>query len=243
MSVEGGPDIVTDGLVLHLDAANNRSFVSGSNTWFDLSRNNNTASLINGPTYNSGNGGNIVFDGSNDYVEITSTGSLQINTNQVTVMSVVKVTGFAENRARLIDTANTSTVGPIGQYTLKIGTGSPFQNVSWFIGGSDGVGREVRRSTSVITSTDIPYVIMARWRQSDGAASIFVNGVETPYSVTATYSGTLATLVNPFTIGFLRGFNLYGNQIIYLTSVYNRYLSDKEIRQNYNATKGRFGLF
>ena len=68
MSVEGGPDIVTNGLVLYLDAANNRSIVSGSTTWFDLSRNGNTGSLINGPTYSSANGGSIVFDGANDYV-------------------------------------------------------------------------------------------------------------------------------------------------------------------------------
>ena len=66
-----GPNIVTDGLVLVLDAANPTSYISGSTTWRDLSGNNNSGSLVNGPTFNSVNGGSIVFDGSNDYVEIS----------------------------------------------------------------------------------------------------------------------------------------------------------------------------
>ena len=65
------PPIVTNGLVLALDAGNTLSYVSGSTTWRDLSGNNNSGSLVNGPTFNSVNGGSIVFDGSNDYVEIS----------------------------------------------------------------------------------------------------------------------------------------------------------------------------
>ena len=81
MSVEGGPDIVTDGLVLHLDAANNRSFVSGSTTIFDLSGNRNTGSLVNGPTYSSVNNGGIVFDGTNDHIIVLNSNSINLSTN------------------------------------------------------------------------------------------------------------------------------------------------------------------
>ena len=69
-TAEGGGDIVRDGLVLLLDAANPKSYLSGSTTWTDLSRSGNNGSLINGPTFNTGSGGNIVFDGVDDYVSI-----------------------------------------------------------------------------------------------------------------------------------------------------------------------------
>ena len=68
-TLNGGPgNIVTNGLVLYLDAANYQSYISGSTTWYDLSGNNNSGSLVNGPTYSSTNAGSIVFDGTNDYV-------------------------------------------------------------------------------------------------------------------------------------------------------------------------------
>ena len=72
MSVSGPGRVIDNGLVLYLDASNNKSFVSGSNTWFDVSRNNNSGSLVNGPTYTSSFGGSIVFDGTNDYVLVDS---------------------------------------------------------------------------------------------------------------------------------------------------------------------------
>jgi hypothetical protein len=202
-----------------------------------------TGSLINGPTFNSSNNGSIVFDGSNDYIQILDN-SLQISTG-VTVTSIVKPNVIGENKSRLIDTANVSAnTGIVSGSTiaLKIGTINPYQDISWFI--SDGISNsyEIRRSNSVITSTSVPYIITARWRKSDGNASIFVNGVETSYTTSATFTGTPGTLTNPMMIGFLRGFNLYGNQTIYATHLYNRYLSNEEILQNYNALKGRFGL-
>jgi len=67
-----GPKIVTSGLVLCLDAANKRSYPGTGTTWTDLSGNSNNGTLINGPTFNAGNQGGIVFDGTNDYISIGS---------------------------------------------------------------------------------------------------------------------------------------------------------------------------
>ena len=72
MAFNFSPKVVTDGLVLYLDAANPKSIVSGSTIWTDLSRGGNNGTLIGGPTFNSGNGGSIVFDGSNDYVSVSN---------------------------------------------------------------------------------------------------------------------------------------------------------------------------
>ena len=71
MAFNYSPKIVTDGLVLYMDAANSKSYVSGSTTWNDISRSGNNGTLINGPTFNSSNGGSIVFDGTNDYVNLS----------------------------------------------------------------------------------------------------------------------------------------------------------------------------
>jgi hypothetical protein len=72
MGFNYSPKIVTDGLVLCLDAANSRSYPGSGTTWFDLSGNGNNGTLANGPTFNANNNGSIVFDGTNDYVEITN---------------------------------------------------------------------------------------------------------------------------------------------------------------------------
>ncbi len=72
MSYINGPTIVRDGLVLCLDAGNSKSYPGSGTTWTDLSGNRNNGTLTNGPTFNSDNGGSIVFDGANDYVQFTS---------------------------------------------------------------------------------------------------------------------------------------------------------------------------
>ena len=64
--------IIQNGLVLNLDAGASTSYPGSGTTWTDLSGNSNNGTLTNGPTYSSSNGGSIVFDGSNDYVEVTT---------------------------------------------------------------------------------------------------------------------------------------------------------------------------
>jgi hypothetical protein len=72
MAISRGPKIVTNGLVLALDAADRNSYPRSGTSWLDLSGNNNTCTLTNGPTFSNTNGGNIVFDGTNDYVTRSS---------------------------------------------------------------------------------------------------------------------------------------------------------------------------
>ena len=70
MAVQWGTEIVTDGLVAYLDAGNQNSYPGTGTSWTDISRINNTTSLINGPTFDSAYGGSIVFDGVNDYAAL-----------------------------------------------------------------------------------------------------------------------------------------------------------------------------
>jgi hypothetical protein len=71
MSGISGPKIITSGCVLSLDAADKLSYKGSGTTWTDLSGNNNTGTLTNGPSFNAGNQGSIVFDGVDDYVSGT----------------------------------------------------------------------------------------------------------------------------------------------------------------------------
>ena len=69
MGLTHSPRIVTDGLVLCLDAANAQSYPGTGTTWTDRSTSGNNETLTNGPTFDSANRGAIVFDGSNDRVD------------------------------------------------------------------------------------------------------------------------------------------------------------------------------
>ena len=94
MAFRYSPKIITDGLVLFLDAANPKSFVSGSTTWNDLTTNFNNGTLVNDPTYSLTNSGNIVFDGTDDNIQLGNASKF-ISGSNITVDTWVKtnVTG------------------------------------------------------------------------------------------------------------------------------------------------------
>jgi len=69
MGAAAGPDIVEDGLVLCLDAANPKSYPGSGNTWTDLRGNGNDGTLVNGVGYDSANNGSMVFDGVDDSIQ------------------------------------------------------------------------------------------------------------------------------------------------------------------------------
>jgi hypothetical protein len=68
MGLSHSPSIITQNLVLCLDAGNPKSYPGSGTAWTDLSGNGNTGTLVNGVGYNSGNLGSLVFDGSNDHI-------------------------------------------------------------------------------------------------------------------------------------------------------------------------------
>ena len=84
MGVAYNSRIVTENLVLCLDAANSKSYPGSGTTWTDLSGNGNNATLTNGPTYSSANGGSLTFDGVNDTVSIPSSANQAMGTGDFT---------------------------------------------------------------------------------------------------------------------------------------------------------------
>ena len=87
----GPPVLVSAGLVLNLDAGNSSSYIGSGNNWNDLSGNNNTGTLTNGPIFNSANGGSIVFDGIDDVISFGNI--LNMGLNSWTMSCWVKFDG------------------------------------------------------------------------------------------------------------------------------------------------------
>jgi len=220
-----GPNISRNGLVLYVDAANPTSYVSGSTTWRDLSGNNNSGSLINGPTFNSSNGGSIVFDGSDDFVRLSNSITISANTNW-TIHSVVSSNATASSvpYMRFLGKDNTSANG--------------FFFFEWnnriLSTNNDGTTFAFQTGFTPALPLNNQFFLLTLVGNG-GALELYSNNVKT--NVNATISGSL-TFDRIMTE---RGIFAPGGRMAFFLS-YNRALSASEIEQNYNATKTRFGL-
>jgi len=237
MSGNVAPKLVKDGLILYLDAANTKSYVSGSTTWDDLSRSRNNGSLTNGPTYNPSNGGSISFDGSNDYINLP-----EITPTLFTLSFWFKATGVPSTNdsfgGQLI-VSNPQLFGGVIQYALSYSWLN--QRITFSVQ-SNGVAA-VTSNDSILRNTiyNVVAVFTGTRNQIYINGSFITESVNTNgpvYPTTGDRSARIGTWNSPDYPGFTRFFN--GN--IYQASIYNRALSTLEIQQNYNATRGRFGL-
>jgi len=223
-TLNGGPgNIVTNGLVLYLDAANYLSYTSGSTTWRDLSPSNISGSLINGPTFSSTNAGSIVFDGVDDYVASNISSNIQ------------------ENVGTCCCWVKTSTPGSSFR-------GIIVKQQGWGLFVVDGIfstydwGNSATRSTGVNISTGMWNYVAMSFTDISGTpsnnASLYLNGsLLLVTTIQKTSPGSTVTLASgsPGGSQFLNG-NIASTQI------YSRALTASEVLQNYNATKARFGL-
>jgi hypothetical protein len=229
MGVAGGPDLIQDGLVLSLDASDRNSYVSGSTTWFDLSGLNNSGSLTNGPTFSSANGGSIVFDGVDDYVNCGPTTNL-------TGLINISISSWVYP----ITSSTTVFVTRYYNTTLNQGWIVSYNNSSFGFQGRESEAAYLSTSTANIFPTGSWYNVVAT--KSSSLWSIYVNG--NLQSSSSLGNGTIPFLANNMQIGALlgSGFSAYQPNRVTSAQIYNRALSVSEILQNYNAQKSKFGL-
>ena len=219
--------IVTDGLVLALNAADRNSYVSGSTVWNDVSGNGNIGTLTNGPTFNSGSGGSIVFDGTNDYVSIPHNNLFNF-TNQITLVAWFKTSqasaGYITSKT---DDSFYFAIGEVSNGKLSFYLNGVL--VAWF-----GSNQSVNTGNWVHGA--------ATW---DGSlTTLYINGYA---DNSISKSGTIPTGSNQITVGARinpanPGGNRYLNGALSNVLYYNKALSAQEVLQNYNAQKSRFGL-
>jgi len=226
-TLSGGPNIVMDGLVLWLDAANPKSYVSGSTTWNDISRTGVNGTLTNGPTFSSANGGSIVLDGVNDSILMSSipTSSFSLISSSFTVNMWVYIN--SEN-AGFASSNQSPTNG--GQYSFVRRYGA--LGISFYNGATDIVGNRTLPTGSWVNVTHTHDF-------SNQTSSIYQQTVLVgAKSMTASPLITSASLY----LGWYGFGGAYLNGSIAVTQIYNRALSTQEILQNYNALKSRFNL-
>jgi len=233
MASNYSPKTITDGLVLYMDAANSKSYVSGSTTWNDISRGGNNGTLINGPTYNSSNGGSIVFDGVDDRVSRTT----NINTGQnFTVNAWIYPTLLGTTR-RAVAASSYNYTGQNGWF-FDVGGGGT-NNAFFFSVGNDNAYRVAAANTLSLSQW---VYISAVCQNGGGSINLYKNGVETSYAATVLSTNTLTYTYPQFNVGFRDTAGVtdpYTGNIAQVT-IYNKTLTASEVLQNYNATKGRY---
>jgi hypothetical protein len=255
MSFVHSPKIVTDGLVLSLDAGNTKSYMSGSTTWFDKSGRGNNGTLTNGPTFNSSNGGSIVFDGADDYVtmgNILNDGILAGTNNKFTLGAWV-YKNIESAQGSLIAKSADSNLGVNQRQLIYNFRNSKFDFV--YIGKPDTSGY-FRVITTINTyniqqwyNTYITYDGSINTNNGLDRVKIYINGQLVPIELTFA-QGTLNNTIEGGTAQLAIGATVsnsggsFGNidAKISIAQIYNRALSASEVLQNYNATKSRFGL-
>jgi hypothetical protein len=221
MAVFSGPEIVNNGLVLHLDAANQRSYSGSGTTWSDLSGNGNNGTLVNGVGYSSNDKGTLTFDGINDEVQVPNSTSLNPLNN--TLICWVK--------------SNTATWNATGPLMSKR---------SVFVMYPDVNTRNVRYfyylnnswQFQMITASDITIWNMYACTWNGTAITAFLNGNQIN---SGNKTGPMSTTdTNILYIGRDLGSYLNGN--IAQSMMYNRALTAEEIKQNFEALRGRYNV-
>ncbi len=232
MSFSHSPKIVTDGLVLCLDAADKNSYPGSGTTWYDLSGNGNDGTLTNGPTFDSGNGGSIVFDGSNDYINLPYEDLCKdISTMSYSLWFQVAA---ADARQGLISSHDESGGSYLDAIEIEIQANNTsfvgFRNANTTfytaVHSTPYTLNTWHHLTAVITTTQIEY---------------YKNGelVE----INASWPDDSLVINSPSeTLLLGRYAYLYLNGKIAISRVYDRALSAKEVSQNFNAQRSRFGV-
>jgi hypothetical protein len=239
------PKIVTNGLVLNYDAGQQNSYSGSGTTWTDLSGRGNNGTLTNGPTYNSADGGFIVFDGTNDFV--------------------LRTTSNGFGTANLPPAASMEIWANV---TRKGGGSFAYHNLAGFRNNSnfdfyflllDNSGATVLTEARIRTSTtvtgiyaDFPVSYFGNWTHIVFTANVnrtdlYLNGVlvGSDTSLAGSFPATSGNFnvgkSPPVAAGGGQSWQTKGN--ISSVRFYNRALTVTEIRQNFNALKGRFGGF
>jgi hypothetical protein len=218
MAFSRGPNVVTSGLVLSLDAANPKSYPGTGTTCNDLAGSNN-GTLTNGPTFNSANGGSFVFDGVDDCVVVNSNASI------LSKVSYTKIAWFN-----------------ITSYLYNIiSGGNGGEHAFWLAGTSNlRAGHNGSWSTVVSTTTlalNTWYFGAVTFNTTTGWV-LYVNGIQESTSIsTTTFNGTQEILIGAYGTGG----NVFSGKIA-MATVYNKILTPQEVQQNYNSQKSRFGL-
>ena len=221
-NIDYGP-IITDGLVLNVDAGFTPSYPTIGTTWYDVSSGGNNGTLTNGATFNSVDGGSIVFDGVDDEVVLPINSIF--NTPSVTFEVWANLQEINDRHILYVNwTAN----------ALEVNSDRSVVMFNY----SNTAGQVGSQTTSGAINWNVWTHFVGTYDDSSQTLRTYINGV-----LLATRTSTPSTVYSVY-VHKISGTN-FGGEVkgkISITRHYNRALSASEILQNYNALKGRYGL-
>ena len=232
MGIAYNTNIVRDGLVLYLDAANIKSYPGTGTVWNDLSGNGNNGTLVNGVVYNSSNQGIMVFDGVDDWVSTTfapNLDNLRLYTYELWFRDATSET--------TLNTALISNYGPISTTPYSLLHINP-----------DGTLRFGERNTlnqAGTVGSPLSSLVDGVWKHIVGVATstqliLYVNG--STMGTTAARPGGVITSGQNFVLGS-NSLGRFRSCDISMFRIYlDKALSATEVLQNFNAMRGRYNV-
>lgn len=228
-------NIIADGLVVHVDAANRSSYSGSGATWFDLSGNNLNFTLTGSPTYSTNNGGYFTLNGSSQYANLAYDSKLNLTSWTVSIW--VYLTSTPANLDTIISRAFDGSPQTINYY---IDCRTQFQVGSYSASGSNS-DPFIKSTTTCANSVNVWKNICATYNGS--TMTVYVNGTSET-SAARTWGGNTST-VSGLSIGCLfSGASpiRYIDMRVSQAAVYSRALSSGEVSSNFNALKNRYGV-
>ena len=245
-NVIGGESIITDNLVLHLDAADSRSYTGIGTVWYDLSGRDNDFNLYGSPTKNDDNGGSLNFDGTNDYAQGVEDDNLDLRWVN---FSPYGATSYSFG-CWVKFNSSSGTHAFLASSSL-FGSGGSSRNGSWeiyHVSSTNYVTLHIMRGASNYY-WDIQSVPENTWNyiffsdKNDGSAGgdrMYLNGVLQPNAARSTWPGYTFVHNDYFRIASRREGGLSNIQVNNVQVYKYKDLNDEEVLFNYNAMKGRF---
>ena len=211
--------------IVYYDFSNKNSYIGSGASVTDLSGNTNTATLFNTPTFNTSNSGNITLNGTNQYLRVANLNNTI--TSYMTLLIWVKHTGDGALiwLGRSATDANTEFGFSIASNKMNY----------WDY--DNGYGVDHIANTTTLTTNTWNLIGLTK---STTSFTFYLNG-SADGTTTAARDCTYSS--NDFVIGCdIRDSVVFLPGTISSAMVYTRTLSSSEMKQIYNATKGRFGL-
>ena len=242
-----GPSIVRDGLIFYFDFSNQRCFMTGETIVNDLTENFYTGLTINSPTYETNVYGELDFNGTNQRINLNNLYDISTS-DDISVESWFNRTGDSPG----------DTVGGCILCKGALGGGRPGWGLFWtdstYPSEANILGFQVRDSgdTAYAANTTYSSANNGLWIHAVGVRDtannevrIYINGVlidttaESPLIDPTTASNTAIASMSETLTPNTYSREFYGK--IAISKIYNIALTNEQVLQNYNATKGRFG--
>jgi hypothetical protein len=215
--------VVTTGLQLYLDAGQAASYSGSGTTWTDLSGNGRNGTLTNGPTYSSADGGSIVFDGTDDFVQCSGS----VTATAATFVSWIRRNGTQSQYDGILFSRGTNVTGMNFQVSNQLGY--HWNNAVNTYGWQSG-----------LTIPDLTWCMVAVSVTSTAATAYLCqsSGITSAINTVSHISTTL----DDIKIGQEDFGGRFFNGNIAIAQLYNIALSAEQVAQNFAADRARFGL-